>query len=178
MKKNIDKIDTRNSELKTRFILGEKRETNLVIVGINPSIATLDKLDPTAKRVKKYGNLLENRGWLIINLYPQISTNVELLDVDKNEEIFIVNNEYIDSVLKEDNIILVAAWGESIKLRKYLKDCLFDIDLIAKKYGHDWHCFELTKYGHPCHPLFRRKGFRFYETKLNKFNFNQYFRNL
>ncbi len=161
-----------------RFVLGEKNSSNLVIVGVNPSIATLDKLDPTSKRVRNYSNLQENRGWILINLYPHISTKIKSIHKQGNNELILKNNEFIESILKCDNITLVAAWGESIETRNYLKDCLYEINNITKKNNLDWYCFEQTKYGHPCHPLFRRKGFRFYETKLNKFNFNHYFQNL
>lgn len=72
--------------------------------------------------------------------------------------------------LKKDDITLVAAWGEAIEWRKYLKDCFRDIDALAKKYNHEWHCIELTKYGHPCHPLMRKKGFSLYMSNIKGIN--------
>lgn len=160
------KIDERSIDLKARFILGELGKNNLVVVGINPSIATLDELDPTAKRIKKYADNHNYDGWIIINLYPQINKDVNKLDKEMNDKLVKLNLKKIETILNRDDITLVAAWGEAIEWRKYLKDCFREIDIIAKKYNHRWNCFELTKYGHPCHPLMRKKGFRLYSREL------------
>lgn len=57
MTNNITKIDVRNKDLNARFLLGEKGTSNLVVVGVNPSVATIDNLDQTSKRIKKYCKL-------------------------------------------------------------------------------------------------------------------------
>jgi hypothetical protein len=163
-------IDERSNDLKARFVLGELGDNNLVVVGVNPSVATIKKLDPTAKRIKKYSEIHEYTGWIIINLYPQIDPNVDELNKEKNDELIKLNLENIETILKRDDITLVAAWGEAIKWRKYLKDCFRDIDALAKKYNHEWHCIELTKYGHPCHPLMRKKDFSLYKSKVKSIN--------
>lgn len=166
------KIDERSIDLKARFILGELGKNNLVVVGINPSIATLDELDPTAKRIKKYADIHNFDGWIIINLYPQIDPDIDELNKEKNDELIKLNLENIETILKRDDITLVAAWGEAIEWRQYLKDCFRDIDALAKKYNHQWNCFELTKYCHPCHPLMRKKGFKLYNKHIEIFNNN------
>lgn len=168
------KIDERRNDLKARFILGELGNNNLVVVGVNPSVATIKKLDPTAKRIKKYSEIHEYTGWIIINLYPQIDPNVDELNKEKNEELVKLNLSFIEEIISRDDITLVAVWGEAIEWRKYLKDCFRDIDALAKKYNHEWHCIELTKYGHPCHPLIRKKGFKLYNKKITSFITNQY----
>ena len=167
-----DKIDDRCYELEARFVLGELGDNNLVVVGVNPSIATLDELDPTAKRIKKYADNHNYDGWIIINLYPQINKDVNKLDKEMNDELVKLNLKKIEEILKMDDITLVAAWGEAIEWRKYLKDCFRVIDALAKKYNHEWHCIELTKYGHPCHPLMRKKGFELYSKHIEIFNNN------
>ena len=161
-----EKIDKRDEELEARFLLGMKGKRNIVVVGVNPSTATIDNLDPTSKRIDNYCIKHNFDGWILINLYPQIDKDVEKLHTEKNDELVRLNLKYIECTLKEKEITLVAAWGVSIELRKYLKECFRDIDTIAKKYNHQWHCFELTKYGYPCHPLIRRKGFSIYKTRL------------
>jgi len=166
---NIKK-DERCNELNARYVLGELGNKNLVVVGINPSVATIDKLDPTAKRIKKYSEIHKYTGWIIINLYPQIDPKVDELNKDKNEELFKLNLIHIEEILARDDITLVATWGEAIEWRKYLKDCFREIDALAKKYNHEWHCIELTKYGHPCHPLMRKKGFGLYKSIIKKIN--------
>ena len=166
------KIDERSIDLKARFILGELGKNNLVVVGINPSIATIDDLDPTAKRIKKYADIHNFDGWIIINLYPQINKDVNKLDKEMNDKLVKLNLKKIETILNRDDITLVAAWGEAIEWRNYLKDCFREIDLLVKKYNHQWKCFELTKYGHPCHPLMRKKGFKLYNKKIEIFNNN------
>lgn len=170
MKKNPVLYDVRSIELSARFVLGELGNNNLVVVGVNPSIATIDKLDPTAKRIKKYAEIHEYDGWIIINLYPRIYTNVDDLDKEKNDELVKINLKHIEEILAREDITLVAAWGEAIISRKYLKDCFRDIDALAKKYNHEWHCIEITKYGHPCHPLMRKKSFSIYLSELKLMN--------
>lgn len=170
MKKNLVLYDVRSLELNARFVLGELGNNNLVVVGVNPSIATIDKLDPTAKRIKKYAEIHEYDGWIIINLYPRIYTNVDDLDKEKNDKLVDLNLKHIEEILAREDITLVATWGESIERRKYLKDCFRDIDALAKKYNHEWYCIELTKYGHPCHPLMRKKGFSIYLSDLQLMN--------
>lgn len=163
-------IDERSKDLKSRFVLGELGDKNLVVVGVNPSVATIKKLDPTAKRIKKFSEIHGYTGWIMINLYPQIDPKVDELNKEKNKELVKLNLEKIEKILKRDDITLVAAWGEAIEWRKYLKDCFRDIDALARKYNHEWHCIELTKYGHPCHPLIRKKGFSLYSSKLKLMN--------
>lgn len=160
--------DERSKDLKARFVLGELSDNNLVVVGINPSIATINALDPTAKRIKKYSEIHGYTGWIIINLYPQIDPDIDELNKEKNEELVKENLEKIKTIIKRDDITLVAAWGEAIEWRKYLKDCFREIDFLVKKYNHQWNCFALTKYGHPCHPLMRKKDFRLYSCELKK----------
>lgn len=169
------KIDERSKDLKARFVLGELGDNNLVVVGVNPSIATIEELDPTAKRINKYSEIHGYNGWIIINLYPQIDPNVDKLNKEKNDELIKLNLIFIEEIISRDDITLVAAWGEAIEWRKYLKDCFRDIDALAKKYNHEWHYIELTKYGYPCHPLIRKKGFSIYSSKLKLMNdSNQY----
>jgi len=165
-------LDERRVDLNARFLLGEKGKNNLVVVGINPSIATIKKLDSTSIRINKYCEAHNYDGWILINLYPQINKDVDKIDNEKNDEIANLNLDYIESILKEKELTLVAAWGEAITSRKYLKDCFRDIDALAKKYNHKWHCIELTKYGHPCHPLMRKKDFRLYLTKTKRIHFD------
>jgi len=40
-----EKIDKRDEELEARFLLGMKGKRNIVVVGVNPSTATIDNLD-------------------------------------------------------------------------------------------------------------------------------------
>ena len=61
---------------RVRYVLGEQFDTSckkvLVCIGINPSTAIPEQLDPTVKRVQKYAkNSGEYGAWYMLNVYPQ-----------------------------------------------------------------------------------------------------------
>lgn len=101
MTNNKIEIDERSKDLKARFLLGKLGDNNLVVVGVNPSIATKEELDPTAKRIKKYSEIHGYTGWIIINLYPQIDPDIDELNKEKNDELINLNLENIETILKK-----------------------------------------------------------------------------
>ena len=44
-------------DLNIRFLLGQKGNQNLVAIGLNPSNADENKLDPTSKNIKKIAEM-------------------------------------------------------------------------------------------------------------------------
>ena len=75
-----------------RYVLGEKFNTScnkaLICIGINPSTAIPEQLDPTLKRVQKYAkNSGEYGAWYMLNVYPQRATNPDDMDIDPDMEI-------------------------------------------------------------------------------------------
>ena len=63
-----------------RYVLGEQFDTDkqnvLICIGINPSMAMPNFLDPTLRRVQDYAKRSgEYRAWYMLNVYPQRATN-------------------------------------------------------------------------------------------------------
>ena len=101
-----EKIDKRDEVLEARFLLGMKGKRNIVVVGVNPSTATIENLDSTSKRIDNYCIRHNFDGWILINLYPQIDKDVEKLHTEKNDELIKLNLKYIECILKEEEITL------------------------------------------------------------------------
>ena len=53
---------------------------------------------------------------------------------------------------------MVAAWGNNIKKRPFLKECLKDIYKITDKNNKEWLCFGINKIGYPKHPLYIKQN--------------------
>jgi len=156
-------------ELSCRFALGVKGDKTLIFLGVNPSTAIPEKYDQTMNRVK--GIALENNynSWIMFNLYPQRATKPNNLEIKCNEIIHKENLKVISDLISPKSIV-VAAWGNLIKKRSYLINCLKDIvkelenkEILWKHFG------SLTKEGNPRHPLFLKNN-----EEINDFNIMDY----
>ena len=134
-----------------RYSLGYCCKTPLLCVGVNPSTATPEKLDPTIRSVARIAHY---DGWIMINLYPQRATKPNDMDSIINDSICKQNLFVINSILNKYEITEIwAAWGTLIAKRPYLKKCLSDIYSITSNYK--WITFgPSSKAGHPHHPLY------------------------
>lgn len=70
-----------------RYVLGEQFDTDkrnvLICIGINPSMAMPNFLDPTLRRVQDYAKRSGEYGaWYMLNVYPQRATNPNNMDTD------------------------------------------------------------------------------------------------
>ena len=152
-----------------RYFLGKPGQKNLLIFGINPSTATPKKLDPTIKKICKIVNANGYDGWIMMNIYPQVTPNPEKLKFDS--QMFDKNFEMIESIFEKFDINNVwCAWGNLIDttgknfLRKSLKnivEILKNFDLTYLNYS------ELTAKGNPRHPLYvsLQDNFRYFDIK-------------
>ena len=147
----------RTDDNKARFVLGEKGDNPLICVGVNPSTATPEKLDPTLRLVKGWANRLGYDGWIMLNLYPQRATNPNDLHVEYyNADIYFENLKQIESVLLGNMGGTVwAAWGTLIGKRAYLPDALIYLNELFKGFGCKVISIgKLSNAGHPHHPLY------------------------
>jgi hypothetical protein len=160
---------------KIRYILGEDGDNPLFCIGINPSTAEPNNLDHTVKKVKSLSLIYEYDGWIMLNVYPQRSTDPSSIDGCCNLEIHNNNLKFIRkffSLYKKPNVW--AAWGILIDKRLFFINCLNDIFELGKKLNVNWITFgELTKKGHPRHPLYLSKN-----SKKYNFNMENYINNL
>lgn len=115
-----------------RYLLGEffnnEKEKALVCIGVNPSTALPEALDPTLARVRKYAKENGYGGWYMLNIYPHRATNPNDMHTEIAMDIHDENLKTIKKLfgdLQEADIW--CAWGGIITKRKYLKNCLTDI---------------------------------------------------
>ena len=161
-------------DCKNRFLLGKRGNKPLICCGVNPSFASPGDLDPTTKNVDSFAKANGYDGYIMINLYPMRATNPNDMHKTMDETIVKQNLEIIESVLSAGDCDIWAAWGNLIQTRKYLKECLSQIVEIADSYNCKWHTIgEITKAGHPHHPLYLSK-----QCKMNEFNIHIYLQNM
>ena len=165
----------KNKDNSARYILGEAGEKPLVCVGINPSTAEPDNLDRTLTNVRRFSELNGYDGWLMLNVYPQRSTNPNGLHLELNKKLHSSNLNYIDKYLSKYNRVDIwAAWGTLIGKRKYLGDALKDIVEGLKGVGVRWvNIGKVSKNGHPHHPLYLS-----HESEVEAFDIKRYLREL
>ena len=138
---------------KARFALGTKGQNTLVIFGINPSTATDVEFDATIRKVKQFAENWSFDSWLMLNIYPQRSTDPAQLNRVLNTGLHDTNLEIIQDTLSDLNAYtLCAAWGVNIDIRPYLRKCLYDISKDMPTNAQWKNIGPLTQGGHPKHP--------------------------
>jgi hypothetical protein len=148
-------IYMKSSDNKYRYALGKKGKNTLYCFGINPSTATPEKYDPTITRVSRVAKKSGFDSFVMLNIYPQRATDPADLDKEVNSEQHEQNMSAVNMI--QDGSYVWAAWGDLIKARPYLKDCLIQIQYLLQTHKKDIHWVkmgELTKNGNPRHPLY------------------------
>ena len=171
------KIDIyKNDEGNTlRYALGKNGSNPLVVIGLNPSTADNHKSDKTIDKVMGIADGAKLDGFIMLNLYPQRTTDPNKLDLEFNSEYHEKNLEMIGEVLNGMNDIhVLVAYGNNIGMRPYLKKCMKDIVSIISKSNPKWvKTGDVTKPGHPRHPLYVA-----YAKGLSEFDMETYLTSL
>ena len=149
---------------KVRYALGKLGKNNLLVIGVNPSTATPDEPDQTIKKVMKISADNGYDGWIMVNLYPQRSTDPQGMIF--NQGLFDENIKQIESICKKYNIQKAwCAWGDLIDTfgkKSFLHDSWDKIKTLLKKQNVTlYHYDTLTKDGNPRHPLYVAYGLKF-----------------
>lgn len=153
-----------------RYILGTEGKNPLVCIGINPSTAEPDNLDPTLQSVDRISKANGFDSWIMLNIYPQRSTNPDGLHLNREYVICDENKSWITKILKEYNPTIWAAWGTNITKRPYLVNCLNEIVQIANENNCKWVDYgERSIKGHPHHPLYLKKSSISSEFDINSY---------
>lgn len=142
-----------------RYILGTRGRHSLICVGINPSTAEPDRLDPTLQSVQRIASGNGYDSFLMFNVYAQRATRPQDMDRQCNGLLHRENMAAFDYILSGagPQPALWAAWGNIIETRSYLKDCLGDMLAIARERGAAWYTAgPRSRKGHPHHPLYLR----------------------
>lgn len=143
-----------------RYILGTRGQRPLVCIGINPSTAEPEHLDPTLRSVERVAKSNGYDSFLMFNVYAQRATRPDDMERARNEQLHCANMEAFDYILSlSDRPAVWAAWGNIIEKRAYLKDCLADMIAIGERRGAQWYTAgRRSVKGHPHHPLYLRAG--------------------
>lgn len=145
----------RNAEGTARFTLATLGKNPLVCVGINPSTAVPDDLDRTVNRVNGFASSNGFDSWTMLNVYPQIATDPLDIAFHLNPALKNENERHVGAVLAGRRLTVLAAWGDLIESRDFLKPVLADLLTVMTAHGCDWvNLGTLTKKGHPRHPLY------------------------
>lgn len=168
-------IYTNSPDNLLRYSLGNAGANPLLVIGLNPSIATNEKSDTTISKVNKVAKISGFDGFVMLNLYPERATDYSALPLEMNPEIYNSNLSIIEKIVASQvNPTIWAAWGESVNAREYFLKAGKDLSNKLRKYKVSWMKFgELTKSGHPRHPS--RIS---YEWKLSSFDIEKYFNNI
>ena len=139
-----------------RFFLAKQGSRPLIVFGVNPSTATDIKNDATIDQVERIVNAEQCDGWIMLNLYPQRTTDPKgLHKKDTYRQDYIDTNEAVIKKVLETfpESPLLAAWGNTVDERPYLGKCRNRILEIAG--DREWLCIgPVTNAGNPHHPLY------------------------
>lgn len=157
-----------------RYVLGTVGENPLVCFGINPSTAKPEALDNTVKRVRDFAANNNHDSWIMLNVYPQIATNPNNLDLMERAGLRQANEKHIAALLTDRPATLLAAWGNLIDKRDYLTPLLKNLVNVVSGADHQWHSLGgPTVKGHPRHPLYVRA-----DAPLQPFDIRSYIQRL
>jgi hypothetical protein len=153
-----------------RYVLGKTGDKPIICIGINPSTATPENLDPTIKRVEQ---IIKNNGydsWIMLNIYPEIASDITELPKTQNANYHDKNLKVVKNIIsKIRNLAVWCMWGGNIERRDYLYDCLYEIHDLFRKKQTKWFSIGQVKNGHPKHPLYNSV-----KSKLKPFNMDEY----
>lgn len=174
--KTVDWIYITDSNNNLRYALGEQGNINIACIGVNPSTAHPNKLDNTIKSVKRISEFNGFDGWVMFNLYPQISTDPDGLDIDNNDAVLMFNVALVKQKIIELNISTIwIAWGDLIDTRAYLPVSLIRIYSELKDMNLTWKTIgPVTKKGHPRHPLYKRTESELYSVDMADYVLRKY----
>lgn len=137
-----------------RYILGTRGLKPVVCIGINPSTAAPDALDPTLQSAQRIalGNGYDS--FLMLNVSAQRATDPNDMDAEVSQFLHEQNCEafrYLLTLAKD----VWCAWGNLIDKRSYLKQYLADLVAIGNEAGANWlQADRPLKSGNPHHPLY------------------------
>ena len=144
-----------------RYILGTRGRKPLICMGINPSTAAPDALDPTLQSAQRIALSNGYDSFLMFNVYAQRATRPDDMEPECNPALHRENMRAFDYALSLDAAgrpAVWAAWGTIIEKRNYLPACVRDMIALGHARGAQWFSAgKRSKKGHPHHPLYLRK---------------------
>ena len=141
-----------------RYLLGTRGKNPLICVGINPSTARPDALDPTLQSVQRIALNNGYDSFIMYNVYAQRATAPEDMERAFNPLLHQENIAAFRYALSlSEHPSVWAAWGNIIEARPFLMACARDLLEPAAEAGATWYrAGAVSKKGHPHHPLYLR----------------------
>lgn len=139
-----------------RFILDytwDRTKTTLLFIGLNPSLASEEKSDPTITRVINFAKSWGMGRLLVGNLYSWVTPYPEECSLTIVKE----DNDVLLEMADKSNIILLG-WGAYKKAKNRAKN------VLKLLYDYELSCLGKNKDGSPKHPLYLPKT-----TKLREY---------
>ncbi len=160
-----------NAYSEYRYILGTRGKKPLICIGINPSTAAPDALDPTLKSVERVALSNGYDSFLMFNVYAQRATRPDDMERACNGVLHDENRRAFAYLMDlSPRPAIWAAWGNIIEKRTYLMECVRDFAALGRDAGAAWFTAgPLLKSGHPHHPLYLRR-----DTPLVPFDIGTY----
>jgi len=160
-----------NTYSEYRYILGTRGTNPLICIGINPSTAAPDALDPTLQSAQRIALSNGYDSFLMFNVYAQRATHPDDMERACNTALHAENRKAFRYLLSlSPQPAVWAAWGNIIMKRDYLMDCMRDFLEDGQAVGARWYTAgPLLKSGHPHHPLYLKR-----DTKLLDFDIEAY----
>jgi len=171
MENPIEWLYLNNPTDTVRYILGEKTKNMVACIGINPSTAKPNELDNTLKSVKRISKFNGFDGWIMYNVYPQRATNPNDLDDTIDHDLRLTNIGVLMKSIKHLEIDTIwIAYGDLIESREYLAFCMSSLYTSLGNLNIKWKVIgELTKKGHPRHPLYKATESKFVDFDMEKY---------
>ena len=145
-----------NAYSEYRYILGTRGARPLICMGINPSTAAPDALDPTLQSAQRIALSNGYDSFLMFNVYAQRATNPDDMEPAVNPALHGENLQAFAYLLSlSPSPAVWCAWGKLIEKRAYLLSCVREFAALGAAAGAAWYTAgPPLKSGHPHHPLY------------------------
>lgn len=141
-----------------RYILGTRGRDPLICIGINPSTARPDRLDPTLQSVERIALHNGFDSFLMLNLCAQRATDPDDMTRSYPDALRQGNiDAFLYALGRSERPTVWCAWGTLIEKRPFIADLLRDLVRAAGDRQPAWvSAGPKSKKGHPHHPLYLR----------------------
>ena len=143
------------NDTEKRFLLGKSGSSVLLAIGLNPSTANEEKLDPTSRNVQAIANNNGCDGWLLINLYPQRTSKPCNLPKKSMTALSDENINFIRGLIENPSNNfkkVLCCWGDHVEKHTYLNNQAIEIMSVIEELNLSFQCIGVTKSGNPFHP--------------------------
>lgn len=115
-------------------------------IGLNPSTADEQRLDPTLTRIKGFSAMWGYNAFIMTNVFGWRDTLPAKMK--KSPDPIGKDNDYWLLKCAEECDLIIACWGIHGAFQKR------DEHVVNLLRGHNLRCLSLTGAGHPAHPLY------------------------